>query len=84
MTILSVSREKSEAVIRLNSSELVEMCNVLYKAQNDDKKKIFYQIYGNMMMARDLSQYGHIDDFCFGKIAMCKEKMRQLEESDRR
>lgn len=80
MTILSVSKEKNEAIIRLDSSELVELCNVLYKAQSDDKKQRFYQIYGNMMLARDLSQYGHVDAFCFGKIAECREKIKQLAE----
>ena len=84
MNILSVSKEKNEAVIRLNSNELVELCNVLYKAQSEDKKKIFYLIWGNMMMARDLSQYGHIDDFCFEKIAQCREKIKQLSQIDKR
>lgn len=80
MNILSVSKEKNEAVIRLDSNELVELCNVLYKVQkNEDRSKIFYLIWGNMMMARDLSKYGHIDAFCFEKIAKCREKMNQLE-----
>lgn len=84
MNILSVSKEKNEAVIKLDSNELVELCNVLYKAQSEDKKKIFYLIWGDMMMARDLSQYGHIDAFCFEKIAKCREKIKQLDGMDGR
>lgn len=79
MNILSVSKEKNEAIIKLDSNELVELCNVLHQAQKiEDKRKIFYLIWGNMMMARDLSQYGHIDNFCFEKIAQCREKIKQL------
>jgi hypothetical protein len=84
MNILSVSKEKNEAVIRLDSSELVELCNVLYKAQSEEKKQRFYNLYGNMMMVRDLSQYGHVDAFCFERIAECRKKIEQLNEIDNR
>lgn len=85
MTILSVSKEKSEAVVKLNSDELVALCNVLYQATKaENVKSIIYQLYGNMMIARDLSQYGHIDAFCYEKIGECREKARQLDEEDKR
>lgn len=82
MNIISVSKEKNEAIIRLDSAELVELCNVLYHAQGDNKKKTFYQLYGNMMLARDLSQYGNIDAFSFERIAQCREKVKELIEAD--
>ena len=83
MNILSVSKEKNEAVIQLSSDELVSLCNVLYQATKiDNAKAIIYQLYGNLMIARDLSQYGHIDAFCYEKIGECREKVRQLNEID--
>ena len=85
MTILSVSKEKSEAVVKLNSDELVALCNVLYQATKvENVRAIVYQLYSNMMIARDLSQYGHIDAFCYEKIGECREKVRQLDEADKR
>lgn len=82
MNILSVSKEKREAVIKLDSSELVMLCNVMYHADKDeykDRYKDFYRVYNNLMLIRDLSQYGHIDDFCLSRIVECREKMKELE-----
>lgn len=79
MTILSISKEKSESVIRLNSNELIALCNVLYQSTKDENAKaIVYQLYNNLMIARDLSQYGHIDDFCLGNIIKCRDKIKEL------
>lgn len=80
MNILSVSKEKNEAVIRLDSSELVALCNVLYRATKDDNTKgIIYRMYDTLMFARDLSQYGHIDGHCLDSIIKCREKIKELE-----
>ena len=80
MDILSISKKENEAVIRLDSTELVTLCNVLYQATKDDNTNVtVYQLYGNLMIARDLSQYGHIDGFCFDNIAKCREKAKALK-----
>ena len=80
MNILSISKTKSEAVISLNSTELVSLCNVLYEeTKGDCSNSIIFLLYGNLMMARDLSQYGLIDGFCFEKIAECREKAKELK-----
>ena len=81
MNILSVSKTENEAVIGLDSTELVTLCNVLYQATKDDNAKaIVYQLYDNLMIARDLSQYGHIDGFCLSSIVKCREKIQELEK----
>lgn len=83
MNILSVSREKNEAVIRLDSDELVALCNVLYRETRVNiPKAIIYKLYGDLMIARDLSQYGHIDAFCYEKIGECREKIKELSETN--
>lgn len=76
MNILNVSKSDNEAIIRLDSSELVRLCNVLYKSQEDYNDNLHYKLYGDLMIARDLSQYGHIDGFCFNSIAKCREKIK--------
>ena len=79
MNILSVSKEKNEAVVRLTSDDLVKLSNVLYHAPDSDKNDIYYKLYGDVMLARDLSQYGHIDGFCFDRIATCRKKLKEIE-----
>ena len=79
MNILSVSKEKNEAVVRLTSDDLVKLSNVLYHAPDSDKNDIYYKLYGDVMLARDLSQYGNIDGFCFDRIATCRKKLKEIE-----
>ena len=77
MTIVSVSCEERKATITLDASELVELCNAMYFASKEKETthhKRFYHIYGDLMMARDLSHYGHLDGFSFNAIAECREK----------
>lgn len=81
MTILSVSKEKSEAVIRFDSEELMVLCNALYHETKDgDKRAIYYKLYGDLSLARDLSFYGNIDAFCLDKIVECRNKVKELKE----
>ena len=79
MNILSVSKERNEAVIILDSKELVALCNVLYNATKDDTaREIYYKVYGDLIIARDLSQYGHIDTFTLNSIVKCRKKIGQF------
>jgi hypothetical protein len=77
MNILSISKKDKEAVVRLSSDELVKLSNVLYNAPDEDRNDIYYKLYGDIMLARDLSQYGHIDAFCFERISKCREKLNK-------
>ena len=79
MNILNISKADKEVVVTLSSDELVELSNVLYNAPEGDKNKSYYKLYGEIMLARDLSQYGHIDKFCFEQIAECREKFKALQ-----
>ena len=75
MNILNVSKNERKAVVSLSSDELVKLANVLYNAPDRDKTNLYYKLYSEIMLARDLSQYGHIDGFCFEKIAECRRKL---------
>ena len=75
MNILNISKDKGEVVVKLTSDELVKLANVLYNAPDGDKNNLYYKLYSEIMLARDLSQYGHIDGFCFEKIAECRRKL---------
>lgn len=41
-------------------------------------KARFYTLYADLIMLRDLSQYGHIDAFSFERMLECREKVKQL------
>lgn len=72
MDIINISKTKKTATVSLSADELVKLCNVLYHATDKDKNNLYNQIYSNMMIARDLCQYGHIDDFCLERIVKCR------------
>lgn len=76
MNILNVSKNERKAVVSLTADELVKLANVLYNAPDGDKNNLYYKLYSEIMLARDLSQYGHIDGFCFEKIAECRKKLK--------
>ena len=76
MNILNISKKDNEAIVRLSSDELVKLGNILFHAPYTDKDNLYYKLYGEIMLARDLSQYGHIDAFCFERIAECREKLK--------
>lgn len=75
MNILSISKKDNEAIVRLSSDELVRLGNIFYCVPDDKKDNTYYALYSEIMLARDLSQYGHIDGFCFERIAECRSKL---------
>jgi hypothetical protein len=77
MNILSISKDNREAVVLLSSGELNAICNALYKAPEYQKDNPFYKLYSDMMIARDISQYGHIDNFCLEKVLECREHIQK-------
>ncbi len=68
MNILNISKNDREVIVRLSADELVKICNVLYGAKDDVKNDLYHQLYSEMMLARDVCQYGHIDNFCLAQI----------------
>ena len=83
MNIQTISKEKREVMVELTADDLVIICNAVY-AQSSEKKNndYFMQLYSDMMMARDLCQYGHVDDFCLHNIIKCRSELRGLLSED--
>lgn len=80
MDIENLSKSKREIVVTLDADELVKICNMFCRAQGekDDKYNEKYdKLYSEMMLARDLCQYGHIDDFCLEKIIEHRKNIKK-------
>lgn len=82
MNIQTISKEKKEVMIELTADDLGIICNALY-AQLGEKKHndTIMQLYSDMMMARDLCRYGHVDDFCLHNIVKCRTDCSQRLKS---
>lgn len=79
MNIHTISKENKNIMIELTADDLVTICNALYAQSNEKKHNdTFMQLYSNMMVARDLCQYGHIDDFCLHNIVKCRSQFRDV------
>lgn len=90
MNIQSISKEKREVTVRLDTDELVMLGNVMYlaskhinqmnpsdtKSTNVHKEKLA-SLYADIILARDLCQYGHLDNFSLSHIV----RNRNLGES---
>lgn len=83
MNIQTISTEKRKVTVELTADDLVTICNALY-AQSDEKKhhETFMQLYSDMMMARDLCQYGHVDNFCLHNIIKCRSGLKGVLSDD--
>lgn len=83
MNIQTISKEKKEVMVELTADDLGIICNALY-AQLGEKKHndTFMQFYSDMMMAKDLCRYGHVDDFCLHNIVKCRSGFRGVLSDD--
>lgn len=77
MNIHEISKERGRVVVELSADDLINICNSLY-SQFEKNNARFLQLYSDMMMIRDLCQYGHIDDFCLGRITECRNIINNL------
>lgn len=63
--------------ISLDASELVSLCNFIYEAKKlngDNLKPYERELNAQLMTARDLCQYGHVDGFTLRHIVIEKHK----------
>ena len=70
------SNLQGEAVIILNRSELYKLCNGLYLMSKDDNCKHEYDknLHTQMRVARDILDYGMVDDFTFNTAVESEDK----------
>lgn len=71
MNIQNISKENKKVIVELSSGELVKLCNTLYKTE-ENKDDLYYKLYSELMIARDLCQYGHIDNFSLSGIVKAR------------
>lgn len=73
MEIESILKQQQEVNVSLSADDLVIICNALYSQLGEKKdNENFLQLYSDMMIARDLCQYGHVDNFCLHNIVKCR------------
>ncbi|SHK31005.1 hypothetical protein [Hespellia stercorisuis] len=83
MNIQSISKKDKEIVTILDAEELVLIGNVMYQAtKHQDSGDIrlteqFYRLYSDIMIARNLCKYGHLDNFSFEHIEQARKKARE-------
>lgn len=72
MKIENISKSNEQVTMTLNKDELVLLCNTMYYAEkasvDEVKRELFHKVYADLIIAKDLCQYGHIDDFDFKLI----------------
>ena len=67
MNILEISKPKREVTVTLSSDELVKLCNIMHESQKP-KNSMCERLYSDLILARDLSQYGLVDNFSLSRI----------------
>lgn len=83
MNMQTISKEKREVMVELTADDLIIICNALYAQSGEERNNnYFMQLYSDMMMAKDLCQYGHVDDFCLHNIIKCRSELRGLLSED--
>ena len=85
MNIQSISKENANANVTLSASELDLICNMFHEQLAKEKSNPkFLELYGDLMLARDLCQYGHVDNFCLGGIVKCRNSIGNGVNGDRK
>lgn len=83
MNIQTISKEKKEVIVELTADDLIIICNALYAQSGEERNNnYFMQLYSDMMMVRNLCQYGHVDNFCLHNIVKCRSELRGLLSED--
>ena len=58
MNIQNISKKDREVLVTLSADELVKLCNILHETDNS-KDELQQQLHSELIIARDLCQYGH-------------------------
>lgn len=72
MNILNISTENQNVTVSLSAGELIKICNILYSTADKHKDDLYYKLNGELMLIRDLCQYGSVDNFCLKNILECR------------
>lgn len=73
MNVLRISKEDGNVVVKLTADDLTSICNGLYTVSAAMKgNENFMELYSDMVIARDLCLYGHVDNVCLQNVVKCR------------
>lgn len=74
MNVRNITKGK-DVLITLSIDDIKKLCNILYNVDNREKDNSYWQLYSDMMIARDLCEYGHIDNFCLEQVEKARSQI---------
>lgn len=67
---------------KLDAEEIKYLCEALYNAYHDNKNDpAFRKLYCELIIARDICLYGHLDDFGIANVVSCKDIKKISEQA---
>lgn len=66
--------------VTLDTEEVKCLCEALYCAYNEDNP-VFSKLYSELIIARDICLYGHLDDFGIASVVSCKDIKKISEQA---
>ena len=76
MNITNISKESREVKVSLTADELILLCNMMHEQRKEkDNDEKLLQLYSEMIIARDLCQYGSLDNFSLQSIVKCRNSI---------
>ncbi len=57
-----------EVTVRLSADEIVKLCNSLHYAPEKQQNDIYHKLYSDLLLVRDICQYGRIDNWGLAKV----------------
>ena len=80
MNIQEISKSNREVTVTLSADELIKLCNALFGADKEHKTDSYNQLHSELIIARDLCQYGSIDNFSLSCIVDYRSQHSNIEE----
>lgn len=69
--------------VKFDIEEVKCLCGALYDAYYDSKDDpIFRKLYSNLLVTRDICQYGHLDDFALANAVSCRDIHKISEQAE--
>lgn len=68
MHIEKLSVKDRQVTVSLSADEIVKLCNSLHYAPEKQQNDIYHKLYSDLLLARDICQYGRIDNRGLAKV----------------
>ena len=68
--------------VTLDTEEVKCLCEAFYGAFYDNEDNpVFRKLYSELIIARDICLYGHLDDFSIASVVSCKDIKKISEQA---